>query len=40
MKARFKKKKYIVVKNVISPEISDFLYKYFLLSKSIYFLKN
>ena len=35
MKARFKKKKYVVVKNVISPEISDFLYQYFLLKRQV-----
>ena len=35
MKARFKKKKYVVVRNILSPEMSDFLYKYFLLKRQV-----
>mgnify|MGYP003146514994 FL=1 len=35
MTAKFKKKKYVVVKNAISPEVSDFLYKYFLLKRQV-----
>jgi hypothetical protein len=31
MKDKFKNNKYIVVKNAISEELSDFAYKYFLL---------
>lgn len=35
MKNRFEKNKYIVVKNVISEELSDFAYKYFLLKRQV-----
>ena len=35
MKNKFKKNKYIVVKNVISKELSDFAYKYFLLKRQV-----
>jgi hypothetical protein len=31
----FSKKKYIIVKNAISPEMADFIYKYFLLKRRV-----
>ena len=31
----FSKKKYIIVKNAISPEMADFIYKYFLLKRQV-----
>ena len=35
MKDKFKNNKYIVVKNAISEELSDFAYKYFLLKRQV-----
>jgi hypothetical protein len=35
MKNKFQKNKYIVVKNAISEELSDFAYKYFLLKRQV-----
>jgi hypothetical protein len=33
MKNEFKKNKYVVIKNALSNEMSDFLFKYFLLKR-------
>jgi hypothetical protein len=35
MKNKFQKNKYIIVKNAISEELSDFAYKYFLLKRQV-----
>jgi len=31
----FKKKKYVIIKKVISEEMTDFIYKYFLLKRQV-----
>tara|TARA_R100001129_G_scaffold182815_2_gene163994 strand:- start:359 stop:1045 length:687 start_codon:yes stop_codon:yes gene_type:complete len=36
MKSSYKKNKYIVIQNALSPELCDFVYKYFLLKRSVF----